>query len=478
MCSCGEDEGSAEATIYVESIELSADNLISDVTRQVEATVLPAESENQSLSWSVSNTEIADISDSGLLTAKKNGAVTVSAIAMDQEVVKGTLTLLISSLEETTDPDPEPGQTINVSNQAELEAAVSAVAPGDWILLAGGVYDMSSRIRIKSSGTEDSPILMKADPEATERPLLDFSQMSEGSSNQGMLVEGDYWHFKGFDIKGAGDNGMQVKGSYNIIEFCAFYENSDTGLQLDGGAADNLILNCDSYFNADSSLENADGFAAKLTVGSGNKFVGCRAWQNLDDGWDGYLRDNDNIKTTYENCWAVKNGYLKDGTEGAGDGNGFKTGGSDDKDLKHNASYTNCIAAGNTHDGFDHNSNRGSVEIYHGGAYDNGTNYNFSSNNSLGVLIVKNSVVVGATGSLNASVKDIEFNSWNVASATTDDYESLDIDLLLGDRQADGSLPDVAFMKLKVGSTLIDAGTDLGTVYQGSAPDIGPFEKQ
>ncbi|MBG7610627.1 pectate lyase, partial [Polaribacter sp. BAL334] len=109
-------------------------------------------------------------------------------------------------------------------------------------------------------------------------------------------------------------------------------------------------------------------------------------------GWDGYSKGADNITTTYENCWAINNGYLKDGTKGGGDGNGFKTGGSDNKDLKHHAIFKNCLAVGNVVDGFDHNSNRGDITIYNSGAYKNGRNINFSSSNIANSLIIKNTV--------------------------------------------------------------------------------------
>ena len=123
--------------------------------------------------------------------------------------------------------------------------------------------------------------------------------MAENSSNRGLQVNGAFWHIQGIDVFGAGDNGMFVKGNNNLIEFCTFSENSDTGLQIGNGASNNTILNCDSFYNADSTLENADGFACKLDAGTGNKFIGCRAWQNLDDGWDGYLRGADDITTIY-----------------------------------------------------------------------------------------------------------------------------------------------------------------------------------
>src|SRR5690606_16325709 len=215
----------------------------------------------------------------------------------------------------------------------------------------GGNYSFNTTVRLTENGTAEKMILLMAHPDDATRPKLDFSSMSESSSNRGISLSGNYWHVKGLDVVAAGDNGLYISGSNNTIEFCSFSENADSGLQIGGGGSNNVILNCDSFYNADSSVENADGFACKLDAGSGNKFIGCRAWQNLDDGWDGYLRGADNITTYYENCWAFSNGILKNGSASGGDGNGFKTGGSDDKDLKHHGVFTNCIAAANVVDG-------------------------------------------------------------------------------------------------------------------------------
>ena len=70
-------------------------------------------------------------------------------------------------------------------------------------------------------------------------------------------------------------------------------------------------------------------FAAKLDVGTNNYFYGCRAWQNSDDGWDGYLRESNNVTTIVENSWCFNNGYRKNGTPSNGNGNGYKMGGGD-----------------------------------------------------------------------------------------------------------------------------------------------------
>lgn len=469
--SCSKEETPAVAsTINVKNMIIIGDNITTGTSMQLNVLITPENATNKSIAWQSSDITIAAISASGLVTAKKNGAVTVSATAIDQNTVIATKNIFISSF--ATSPTNE----YNVSNVAELMAAIAKVQGGSTIIMNEGTYVMNSKISLGVSGTPDKLITLKGQINQN-RPKLDFSSMTENSSNQGIILTADYWHIKGIDIFRAGDNGLQIKGSNNIIEFCTFSECADTGLQIDSGASNNTILNCDSFFNADSTLENADGFACKLTAGTGNKFIGCRAWQNLDDGWDGYLRGTDNITTTYANCWAIKNGYLKNGSKGAGDGNGFKTGGSDDKLLKHNAIYTNCLAVDNVTDGFDHNSNRGTVEIYNCSSYNNGKNYSFSSTNPLTKLTIKNTCSLGAYGSVLASLMDITNNSWqNGIVADASDFKSMASEQLTQPRKADGSLPDVTFMNLNSGSDLIDKGIDVGLPFKGSAPDIGAFE--
>lgn len=376
-------------------------------------------------------------------------------------------------------PDGTMGASGTIDDPTTFASAVGRVEAGGTIYLRGGTYPLGSTIGLDQDGADGTPVSLFAYPLDDERPLLDFSSMSENSSNRGLSLSADYWHMYGIDVFGAGDNCLFVSGSHNTIEFSTFSECADTGLQLGNGASDNLVLNCDSYFNADSTLENADGFAAKLDVGTGNKFVGCRAWNNLDDGWDGYLRPADNVTTTYEDCWAIDNGKLKNGSVGVGDGNGFKSGGSDGKNLRHNASYTRCIAAGNVYDGFDHNSNRGDVTILNSAAHDNGSNINFGTTNIAASLTIKNTISVGNNGSLDATNTDIANNSWqNGLAATSDDFVSLDTSLLKAPRKSDGSLPDIDYLKLVSGSDLRNAGTDLGLPYNGSAPDLGPFESE
>lgn len=366
---------------------------------------------------------------------------------------------------------------------ATIPQAVSVVAPGDTIYIRGGTYELTTTIFITavSDGTEDDPVVFAAYDD--EVPLLDFSGQPQG--DKGISFKANYWHVKGLQIKGAGDNGMELDfASNNIIEQCAFYENRDTGLQLSNGAANNMIINCDSYYNADPpDFADADGFAPKLRVGSGNYFYGCRAWVNSDDGWDGYLRGADDVTTTLENCWTWGNGYLKDGTDpgSQANGNGFKMGGGDNSNsdlLMHHNVLRNCVAFDNKNKGFDQNNNVGSMTLLNCTGYNNQTaNYRIQRTLNPGeTLTLKNCVSHQGNVQLGSFAVQ-ETNSWlSPFVVSSGDFLSLDVAMASAPRQADGSLPVVDFLRLAPGSDLIDAGVDVGLPYNGAAPDLGAFE--
>ena len=281
-----------------------------------------------------------------------------------------------------------------------IAKAMSLVKAGDTVYVRGGRYALTSTITLPKSGTSSAMYYLFAYHD--ERPFLDFSAMAISGSNRGINLNRSYWYIKGFDIWKAGDNGMIISGSNNIVENCSFSENSDTGVQLGGGASNNSILNCDSFFNVDPSQGNADGFSPKLDVGTGNYFYGCRSWQNSDDGCDGYLRPSDSVFTTFENCWTFHNGYLKSGAASIGNGNGFKMGGGDNSNadsLRHNMTLKNCLAFDNRVKGFDQNNNRGSMTLLNCTSFRNGTNINISARVKTGsVVTVKNCISAGSGG--------------------------------------------------------------------------------
>ena len=374
------------------------------------------------------------------------------------------------------------------SNKGEVDTplktitkAISLIQAGDKIYVRGGTYSYSSTISISKSGTVTDTCFLMA--YLGERPVLDFSGTAFGK--RGIILTGNFWYIYGFDIKKAGDNGMNISGgSNNVIEYCAFHENEDTGLQLGNGAHDNTIINCDSYYNADPpDYGDADGFAPKLDVGTNIKFIGCRAWGNCDDGWDGYMRGADNVTVILDHCWTWGNGYFKDGTDpgSQANGNGFKMGGGDNgnsANLKHNFYLNNCVSFDNKAKGFDQNNNAGTMQLLNCSGYNNlSANYRITRTLAAGqTLTVKN--CVSYQGKVDLGDFAIQAtNSWmSPFSVSSADFVTMDTTGVSGPRKADGSLPDVNFFHLAKGSDLIDGGTNVGLTFLGSAPDLGAFE--
>ena len=363
-----------------------------------------------------------------------------------------------------------------------LTKAASVSIAGDTIFIRGGLYSPTSTISLGSSsksGTSTNYYHVLAYP--GEKPVFNFSKQT---SSDGIKLNGNYWHLKGVEATYSTHNGIAINGSYNLVENCVVHDNKNCGMQFGNGASYNRVINCDSYYNYDPpSGGNADGFAPKLDVGTGNYFYGCRAWQNSDDGWDGYLRPADNVTTVIENCWSFMNGYLKDGNQIAtGNGNGFKMGGGDNSNkdsLRHNVTIKNSLCFDNRVKGYDQNNDRGSMTILNCTGFRNGS-YNFSipgNYRAANTATVKNCISYLSPG-INLISRVIQStNSWNsVYDVSASDFLSIDTTGVRGPRKADGSLPDLKFLHLSSTSKLIDAGVDVGLPYTGKAPDLGAYE--
>ncbi|MEX3105201.1 MULTISPECIES: CBM35 domain-containing protein [unclassified Streptomyces] len=274
-----------------------------------------------------------------------------------------------------------------------LTSAISRVTAGGTIYLRGGTYNQSSTVTIPqtSNGTSAARTTLTAYP--GETPVLNFSAQSESSSNRGLQLFGSYWKVYGVVVERAGDNGIYVGGSHNVIERTITRYNRDTGLQLGRIASstpssqwpsDNLILSAESHDNADSDGEDADGFAAKLTSGTGNVFRYAVAHNNIDDGWDLYTKtDTGPIgPVTIEDSLSYSNGTLSDGTVNSnGDRNGYKLGGDD---IAVNHVVRRSIAYRNGKHGFTYNSNPGSMAVSNNLSIDNATrNYSWDAGTSV-----------------------------------------------------------------------------------------------
>ena len=271
----------------------------------------------------------------------------------------------------------------------DINTAVSYAQPGQTILMKNGVYDKWITINRSVCGTADKPINLVAESistDGTDGVVL---------SGAGLTIIGSYWHVYGLYVKDSSGVGIQVSGNYNTIDMCTVNHAANSGIQISrNGGADNyagiqgklwptgnLIKNCESFDNCDAGRNDADGFAAKLTCGEGNRFYGCISHNNIDDGWDLYAKSVSGTigSVTIENCVAYNNGWLTtDDVTAAGynygEGNGFKLGGGY---LKGGHKLINCVSFGNHAKGITSNSCP-DISITRCTAYNNGNADSYS----------------------------------------------------------------------------------------------------
>ncbi|GGN04681.1 right-handed parallel beta-helix repeat-containing protein [Streptomyces fuscichromogenes] len=297
-----------------------------------------------------------------------------------------------------------------------LTSAISRIAAGGTIYLRGGTYAYSSTVTIPAGSNGSSGALTTLSAYPGETPVLDFSAQSESSSNRGIQLYANYWHLYGLTVQHAGDNGIYVGGSNNVIERAVTAYNRDTGLQLgrissstpsSQWPADNLVVSSESHDNADSDGEDADGFASKLTTGTGNVFRYDVSHNNIDDGWDLYTKTDTGAigPVTIEYSLSYRNGTLSDGSQsGDGDRNGYKLGGDD---IAVNHVVQHDIAYANGHHGFTYNSNPGTMTVSNNVGIDNAER-NFSFDKGTSVFRTDTSCRFAVSGSNDKTVGDAD----------------------------------------------------------------------
>jgi hypothetical protein len=318
--------------------------------------------------------------------------------------------------------------TVTVSTAAELDAALSGAKSGDVIAVAAGTYALSGKAyKLTASNVK---IFGPAG-----KTILDYMATTGNDSGWGIDISGSSNTICGLTIARAADNGIRITGDSNTIDRCEFYGNFDSGLQISGPEAEtpphpakNLIINCDSHDNYDTKASggNADGFAAKINIGPGNKFFGCVAHDNSDDGWDTFPKTTSGTNpVTIENCVAYHNGYHNGAT--AGNGNGFKVG----SDVTGGAAHVlkNSVAFNNPSKGFDQNHNEGVATLQNCTAVNNDRNVAFQE---FGGANITNTVATGEWEQAGGT------DSGNVKNAATSAFTNLTPGSIK--RDADGTL--------------------------------------
>jgi len=389
--------------------------------------------------------------------------------------------------------------------------------PGDTLYLLGGQYDIGETNIIKN-GSSGRMIVIAAFP--GEKAILDFRSTAYGTRGLKINKASTYLHIKNLTLRYSGKNNLYNEGSYCRFENLDIYGSADSGCQMKNGG-NNLIINCDSHDNFDYENGgltgadfggNADGFADKQHSGAPNHYIGCRSWNNSDDGWDFFQRVSTGA-TIIDSCICYKNGpteydmrnHPRYNTDKAwfeqfingkqvtdrygqqvtvtlehytnwGNGNGFKMGGNY---TNHIVTIQHCLSVNNTVKGYDQNNNDGTMVLYNNTAYMNGNDYAFTT--KYGTLTIQNCLSYLSKGSNTHKSKNTladSYNSWNTTgvSIQSSDFVSLDTTQILTPRQADGALTIGTLLHPTSAASFRNKGTNVNLRYYGAAPDLGCYE--
>lgn len=245
----------------------------------------------------------------------------------------------------------------------DLSTALSIAGPGCEIILSDGFYAAPFYIPADASGHRRKPIILRA--KNPGKVIIDGS--SSKNKLPAMTLRGCYWIIDGLIFKNAPSCGLFICGSNNVVTNCEASSNGDTGILIASFPGSdrktwpsrNRIESCLSHDNCDKVRKNADGFGCKLSVGKGNVFYSCRAFHNIDDGFDLYTKRilGPIAHVTLIKCESAFNGWLSSESSPEApqrNGSGFKLGG---ENLQIRHVLKECFAHDNAKSGFDSNSN-------------------------------------------------------------------------------------------------------------------------
>jgi len=382
-----------------------------------------------------------------------------------------------------------------------INKAWSYIKPGEIIYMRGGTYyyNETQNLTVKT-GTVGN--MLKLYAYQGERVIIRPS--ATYTATRGVYVRSNFVHMKGpmeicyYEQMTPTEwyNGITAYSSNDCIFEQIDVHHNGFGFSIGGISTRNLVLNSDFHHNYDPITAittnvpygGSDGLTIRVADPSSvNTMKGCRMWNNSDDGFDGWYNSGMLI---FEDCWSFNNGYREDGITEGGDGNGFKMGPLvadpwTGFETEHKRTMTNCIAFNNRMNGFDQNAALCVMHFYNCAAFGNGNHGFVMNNNSTIYMIARNNISYkNAKGAAYfTSISTVDHNTFtynngvNPAYSVTDaDFVSINPAGMDGARQADGSLPNLNFLKLAQGSDLIETGIDVGLPYKGIAPDLGPFE--
>jgi hypothetical protein len=391
--------------------------------------------------------------------------------------------------------------------------------PGDTLFIRGGTYLIATGTSIISwphtkNGTDDNPIVVSTYPPDFAEGNPAILDRSIATSTGGMLYIENMYHWKFFGlifqnspmvVEGALAESITIAYSKHVT-FEQIVVRNIEGRGIRVNRNDSIyFINCDIHdianrFSSDGHPPGSRGNGFSIMGPTNSEpesqwlhglvvIDGCRVWNIANVGYDNLF----NSKLHINNSWTlnVQN-------------RAFVSGWVDLPQPDSTFIVTNSVTLYSNRKGLWYDDSTyaytqgirwyNNIVVRNRGREPDGTviNGNTAFRLQFGSvqehpIIVRNNVSYESNSDFltNQSPKLIaDYNSWDIPLALTDadfvgpmDEHSL-VSAFLAARKADGSLPDFTNLWPSETSQLRNAGVDVGLPYEGTAPDLGPFQYQ
>ena len=293
----------------VTSVSISPSSATINVgsTRQLTSTISPSNASNKSVTWSSSNSSIASVSSSGLVTAKAPGTVTITATAKDGSGKKGTCSITVNQLVTSISVSPN-SVTLKEGETQQLSVTISPSSASNKSLTWSS--SNSSVASVSSSGlvtaVAEGTVTITATDGSNIKASCSVTVESAGIPIEDILEEGDW---------------VTYPSTQGNIDCVVLYDNSSSyGIQLItmesvedvtlGGS--NFTTSMNSYNNAISTLNTRASAYNNSTYSTRARCVGSNPSNPTLDNSGYYTSRYDYMENYNGICKDTDTNYLTD----------------------------------------------------------------------------------------------------------------------------------------------------------------------
>lgn len=147
----------------------------------------------------------------------------------------------------------------------EFEHAANALAPGDELVLHGGVYSQSGRRAVTAQGTSSEPIVIHAAD--GEQPLLTRPADHMDRYNNIEFIDCRHLIIRGLRFKGGNCGVRFIRGHHVTFENCEIWETGNNALTMNSG-------DCAQFVIRGNHIHHTGLSTSRPTEGEG-MYIGC-----------------------------------------------------------------------------------------------------------------------------------------------------------------------------------------------------------